>query len=123
MVKFNDLYSQYQLIKDKANKRLDKMFQDSSYINGPDVEIFEKNFATYVGAKYAVGVSNGTDAIKLSVKALQHKYRLYDETTLYIVPSNTFIATVLGIQQAGGIYIQSVDCDEYYQIDISKLEE
>jgi len=117
-IKFNDLNSQYLQIKKNLNKSFDRLFLDSSYINGPLVETFEQAFASYIGVKYAIGVSNGTDAIMLAVKSLD-----LEEAIIYI-PANTFIATILGAEQAiPKAKIELIDCDENYLIDIKELEE
>ena len=47
IVKFNDLKAQWDLIKNTAVPRLDNIFETCSYILGPDVRTFEKNFATH----------------------------------------------------------------------------
>ena len=51
-VKFNNLNAQYLEIKDNLSKSFDKLFNDSSYIGGPMVEEFEKEFSKYIGTKY-----------------------------------------------------------------------
>ena len=64
-VKFNDLNAQWQVIKEESTKGIDRLFERSNFILGEEVSQFEDSFAKYVGCKYAVGVSNGTDALKL----------------------------------------------------------
>ena len=68
------------------------------YILGEEVSAFEKEFAEYCGVKHCIGVSNGLDALKLILKA--YGYGPGDEV---IVPSNTYIATILAISQVGAI--------------------
>jgi dTDP-4-amino-4,6-dideoxygalactose transaminase len=116
---FNDLGKQWEVIKDDALPRIDNLFNSSSYINGPDVNTFENNFAQYIGTDYAVGVSNGTDALKLCVEALNLEGKVG-----IIVPANTFIATLLGAEMAlpNAEFILT-DCDEYYQMDMNTLED
>ena len=60
---FNNLGMQWDLIEQNVNSRMSDLFKSSAFINGPDVSTFEKNFAEYIGTEYAVGVSNGTDAL------------------------------------------------------------
>ena len=117
IIKFNDLGMQWELVKTDVMERMDSLFESSAYINGPDVRTFESNFANYIGTKYAVGVSNGTDALKLCVEALN-----LSGSVGIIIPANTFIATILGAEMSlpNAEYIL-VDCDEYYQIDTKKL--
>ena len=66
------------------------------YIMGPELEAFEEEFAAYMGAKYAIGLNSGLDALMLSVAALG--IGAGDEV---IVPANTYIATVLAVTANG----------------------
>ncbi len=66
------------------------------YILGDEVKNFEEEFTGYCGAKHCVGVANGLDALTISLKSLD-----LPEGSEVIVPSNTYIATVLSVLQAG----------------------
>ena len=66
------------------------------YILGDQVEAFEKEFAEYCGTEYCVGVASGLDALILSLRSLN--LREGDEV---LVPSNTYIATILAIVENG----------------------
>jgi dTDP-4-amino-4,6-dideoxygalactose transaminase len=68
------------------------------YIDGPAVVSFERQWAAYCGADYAVGVANGTDALELSLLALG--IGPGDEV---VVPTNTFIATAAAVVRVGAI--------------------
>ncbi len=87
------------------------------YILGKEVEEFEKEFAAYVGTKYAVGLGNGLDALWLSFRILG--IGKGDEV---IVQGNTYIASVMGItiNDATPVFVEP---DEYHQIDVDKIEE
>jgi len=87
------------------------------YIMGKELEQFEKNFAEYTGAKYAVGVANGLDALILGCRVLG-----IGEGDEVLVQANTYIASVMGISINGATPV-FVEPNEYYQIDASKLEE
>ena len=118
-VLFNDLKKQWDVIKDNALGRISNLFDSSSFINGGDVSIFENNFAHYIGSKYAAGVSNGTDAIKLCVQAIDPKGKVG-----IIIPANTFIATLLGAEMAcPNAEFVLIDCNKYYQMDLNILED
>lgn len=118
-IHFNDLYSQWQIIKEDCNKDIENFFRNSQFILGPQVKELELAFASYIGTKYAVGVSNGTDALKLAAQSLD----LNDKNTLVIIPANTYIATIFGIENAlPQATFKLIDCDEYYQMDTSILE-
>jgi dTDP-4-amino-4,6-dideoxygalactose transaminase len=66
------------------------------YILGGNVESFESEFASYCGVSNCVGVASGLDALLLSLKAFN-----FTPGSEVIVPSNTYIATILAILQAG----------------------
>ena len=83
-------------LEDELKKSFNRVLSRSWYINGIEVESFEKAFANYCGVKYCVGVGNGLDALTLSLKALG--IGIGDEV---IVPSNTYIATALAVTYAG----------------------
>ncbi|MBD3195013.1 MAG: aminotransferase class V-fold PLP-dependent enzyme [Candidatus Lokiarchaeota archaeon] len=119
-IQFNDLSKQWEVIKDTAKVRLDKLFEKSDFIGGKAIEVFEKNFAEFCGTEFAIGVSNGTDAIKLSLASLNIKNKCG-----VIIPANTFIATVLAPTYLRDLdhKLVLIDCDEYYQMDVALLEE
>ena len=62
MVQFNNLTAQWHEIKDAALPRINKMFESSAFVNGPEVQTFEENFAKWNGNKHCIGVSSGLDA-------------------------------------------------------------
>ncbi|MBY9007051.1 MAG: DegT/DnrJ/EryC1/StrS family aminotransferase [Candidatus Lokiarchaeota archaeon] len=119
-IRFNDLSKQWDVIKEEAKIKLDELFIKSDFIGGQAVKEFEDNFAKYIGTKYAVGVSNGTDALKISLASLD-----LDSPCGVIIPANTYIATALAITYLSHVKHELVliDCDEYYQIDPLLLEE
>jgi dTDP-4-amino-4,6-dideoxygalactose transaminase len=66
------------------------------YILGENVKKFEEEFAAYTGTKHAIGVASGLDAIILGLKLFD-----FPEGSEVIVPSNTYIATILAVMQCG----------------------
>jgi dTDP-4-amino-4,6-dideoxygalactose transaminase len=66
-----DLKSQYASLREEIRKVADELFGSQMFILGPRVEAFEKAIAAYVGAKHAIGVSSGTDALLASMMALR----------------------------------------------------
>lgn len=72
------------------------VLRGQQYILGPEVELFETNFAKFLGAGYAVGVGNGFDALVLAMKAV-----CIEPGDEVILPANTFIATANAIVQLG----------------------
>jgi dTDP-4-amino-4,6-dideoxygalactose transaminase len=88
------------------------------YILGESVAEFEREYADYCGTSYAVGVANGLDALILALKAFE-----FAPGTEIIVPSNTYIATLLAIvhNQLKPVLVEP-DINTY-NIDPAKIEE
>lgn len=83
---------------------------------GKPLQEFEAKFARLIGTKHALGVNSGTDAIKLSLKALGVGYG--DEV---ITTANTFVATVGAIAETGANPV-FVDCTDNFCMDVSQVE-
>ena len=109
---------------DRGFERYQKEFEEAAvgvlrsgwYILGPSVEKFEREFAEYTGADYAVGVASGLDALILAFRVLGIK-----EGDEVIVPANTYIASVMGVTVNGATPV-FVEPDEFHNIDASKME-
>ena len=115
-VPFFDMRAHYEGIKQELDSALLDTVASSHYILGPKLQQFENEFAKYCGAKYAVGVGNGLDAIRLSLKALG--VGPGDEV---LVPGHTFIATALAVVEAGASPVL-VDIDENtFNLDPQKI--
>ena len=95
---------------------LRKLVSSGEFTLGPFVEAFEKKFAGYIGVKHAIGTNTGTGALILSLKAVG-----VQPGSEVITVANTFIATAGAIVAAGARPV-FVDCDERYQIDVTKIE-
>ena len=95
---------------------LRKLVSSGEFTLGPFVEAFENKFAAYIGVKHAIGTNTGTGALILSLKAVGVR-----PGSEVITVANTFIATVGAIVAAGARPV-FVDCDERYQIDVTKIE-
>ena len=95
-VPFANIASAYFELKDEIDAAISRVLSGGRYINGPELEQFEEEFARYCGARHCVGVSNGLDALMLTLLALG--IGTNDEV---IVPSNTFIATWLSVSHSG----------------------
>jgi len=96
---------------------LKKFVKTGDFTLGKPLTVFEKNFAKLIGTRFAVGVNSGTDAIKLSLKAIGVVPG--DEI---ITAANTFVATVGAITEIGAKPI-FVDCNDSFCIDTTKIEE
>ena len=64
-----DLKTQYQLLKSEILAAVAAVFEDMQLFLGPNVRAFEEEFAAYCGAKHCIGVSSGTDALILALRA------------------------------------------------------
>ena len=93
-----------------------QVIESAAFILGPQVRQFESNFATYVGARYCVGVESGTAALVLALRALD-----IGEGDEVILPANTYIASALAISMAGAVPVL-VDMDANYLMDASLLD-
>ena len=91
-----DLKAQYASIRPEIAAAMQRVLDETCFILGPPLEEFERSFAAACGARHAVGVANGTDAIQLAFRALG--VGPGDEV---IVPGMTFIASAIGVTLAG----------------------
>ena len=92
------------------------------YLKGEHTQRFEKNYATYIGTKYCVGVANGLDALTLILRAYIEKGVMQPGDEV-IVPANTFIASILSISECGLTPVLVEPCIDTFQIDDSQIEE
>ena len=114
-VRYSYLKQQFSNCEDLW-KNLKKFVPTGDFTLGKHLKRFEKNFANLIGTKYAIGVNSGTDAIKLSLKALGIKQG--DEV---ITAANTFVATVGAINEVGA-KIVFIDCDDSFCMNVNHLE-
>lgn len=113
-----DLRAQYEPIRDEIRAAVEKVFDDLAFISGPYVQAFERQLASYVGARHAVGVSSGTDALLVALTALGVGPGDEVVTTPY-----TFFATVGCVTRLGARCV-FVDIDPAtYNIDVTRLQE
>ncbi|MBC2715000.1 MAG: DegT/DnrJ/EryC1/StrS family aminotransferase [Desulfobacteraceae bacterium] len=112
-----DLKAQYQSIKDECLKVTQDIYESQYFILGPYVEKLEKEIAEYCSAKYAVGVSSGTDALLLSLMAAKIGSGDRVITTPY-----TFFATAGAVSRVGAIPV-FVDIEpDTYNISPAKID-
>ena len=88
-IRMVDLKSQYEKIKPEVDAAIHEVIDTTSFINGPAVQRFQKNLEQYLGVKHVIPCANGTDALQVSMMALDLKPG--DEV---ITVSFTFVATV-----------------------------
>lgn len=106
----------FQKYQEAFEQKALEILRSGWYILGKEVSAFEEEFAAYVGAKHCVGLASGLDALWMAFRILG--IGAGDEV---LVQANTYIASVMGITINGATPV-FVEPDEYYQIDVSKLE-
>ena len=95
-VPFTDLAAMTKEVRAAIDVGWARLLEESQFIGGEAVEQFEQAWATYCGVPHAVGVANGTDALQLTLTALD--IGPGDEV---IVPANTFVASAEAVVLAG----------------------
>lgn len=109
---------QFHSYQDEIEAAVLKVLRSNRYILGEEVEALESEFANYIGVHAAIGVANGTDALEISIRALD--IGPGDEV---ITVSHTAVATVAAIEAAGAIPVL-VDVDPiYYTLNPEQLKE
>ena len=112
-----DLSAQYEALRGELEPIVLERLRACDYVGGASVKTFERSFATYCGARHAIGCGNGTDAIELLVRAAGLSRG--DEV---IIPASTFIATAVALMRAE-VRPVVVDCEAgSAAIDVSSLE-
>lgn len=99
MIKFLDLQKINANYQEQLLQKMKLVLDKGWFILGNEVKEFETNFANYCGNKHCIGVANGLDALILILKAYIQLGKLQKGDEV-IVPSNTYIATILAIFQA-----------------------
>ncbi len=112
-----DLKAQYQQIQSEIETAVIDVLRSGHYVLGPNVTAFENEAATFLGAKYAIGCANGTDALILALLALDIKAG--DEV---IVPSFTFMATAGAVAMVGATPVFADINLDTYNIDPKSIE-
>ncbi|MBI2036559.1 DegT/DnrJ/EryC1/StrS family aminotransferase [Candidatus Microgenomates bacterium] len=116
-IRFVNLIKQYRDNKKELDAAFLSVFKKGNFILGEQVELFEREFASYLGTEFGIGVASGTDALILSLKALG--INKGDEV---IIPANSY-PTAFAVAAAGAT-IKLVDIDEKtYNINTDKIEQ
>ena len=118
MIRYEDLKASNQHLFKSFRERFDQVLESGWFILGNHVKEFEEKFAAFHRLPYCIGVGNGLDALVLSMKS--YDIPLGSEI---IVPSNTYIATILAVIHAGLKPVLVEPNIATYNIDPSKIEE
>lgn len=112
-----DLKSQYLKIKDQIDTAVLDVVSSTAYINGPEVQDFAKELASYLGVKHVIPCANGTDALQIALMALGLK-----PGDKVVTPSFTYVATV-EVMALLGLVPVFVDVDmDNYTMDTEELK-
>jgi dTDP-4-amino-4,6-dideoxygalactose transaminase len=117
-INFANPKKQFLAHREEILEAITKVADQGNYVLGDSVEKFEESFATYIGSKYCASVASGTDALVLSLIALD--IGIGDEV---IVPSLTATATISAIQWVGATPVFVDVVENQYTISPSAVEE
>jgi len=117
-IPFLDLAAQHRALKREILEVVSEALDSAAFVGGAQVAAFEEEFARFTGSPFAVGLANGTDALRLALLALG----VGPGDHVVTVP-NTFIATTEAISQVGA-QIEFVDVDRASALmDPGRLED
>jgi len=121
MIKFLDLQKINTQYADELKQAAADVIDSGWYLLGNKVNYFENNLAKYIGVKYAIGVSNGLDALRLIFRAYI-EMGIMQKGDEIIVPANTYIATILAISDNGLVPVLVEPDINTYNLNISIIE-
>lgn len=96
MIEFLNLKAANREYRQELIEAATRVIDSGWYIQGTELKAFESEFAAYCGTKHCIGVANGLDALILTLRAWKELGKLKDGDEV-IVPSNTYIASILAI--------------------------
>jgi len=117
-IPFLNLSTIHERIRSEMQQVFTEVYDSNWYILGTNLEKFERDYAEYNNTNYCIGVSNGLDALILSLKALE-----IGKNDEVIVPSNTYIASVLAITRVGATPVFVEPKNDTYNINPDLIEE
>lgn len=116
-MEFRDLKRQYQYLKKEMDASIQKVIENTNFIQGSQVTDLEKTLADYTGMKYCVSCANGTDALQLALMA----WRVGPKDAVF-VPDFTFFSSGEVVSAVGAVPV-FVDVDpDTYNMDCGSLE-
>ena len=121
MIKFLDLQKINEQYSEEFKEAFERVLKSGWFILGKELEKFESQFAAYCGTKYCIGVANGLDALILILEAYK-ELGFMQKGDEIIVPSNTYIASIIAISKAGLVPILCEPNIKTYLIDNKLLE-
>jgi dTDP-4-amino-4,6-dideoxygalactose transaminase len=118
MIEYENLKKVNERYTKDFNAAFNEVLESGWFVLGRNVETFENEFAAYNGVKYCTGVASGLDALTISISALD-----LPAGSEIIVPSNTYIASILSVIHSGHVpvFVEPDICS--YNIDPQKIED
>lgn len=116
-IPFLDLGATWRELRPELDDAWHRVMDSGWYVTGRELEAFEREFATYCGARHCIGVANGLDALHLVLRAWG--IGPGDEV---LVPSHTFIATWLAVTYAGATPVPVEPDPATHLLDAARLE-
>lgn len=120
-VRFLDLKRLNNSFEPQLSDAVARVVRSGWYLQGYSVSSFENHFAEYIGVKHCILCGNGLEALTLILRACK-RLNWWPDDSEVIVPGNTFIATILAVQEAG---LKPVLCEpslSNYLLDVNQLE-
>ena len=118
MIEYENLKLANEKLFNKYKESFNDFLNSGWFILGDQVKKFEENFASFCNVKHCIGVASGLDALILAIDACN-----FPKNSEIIVPSNTYIATILAIVRNGFKPILVEPDINTYNIDPNKIEE
>jgi len=118
MIEYENLRKVNQPYFDEFNKVFNDVLESGWFVLGQNVEAFEREFADYIKINHCVGLASGLDALTIALKVLDLK-----EKSEIIVPSNTYIATILSVLLTGNTPVLVEPDIATYNIDPGRIED
>jgi dTDP-4-amino-4,6-dideoxygalactose transaminase len=117
VVKFLDLQAATAELRGELDAAVGRVLDSGWFLLGEELTAFEAEFAAYTGARHAIGVGNGLEALVLGLKALG-----VGEGDEVVVPANTYIATWLAVSAVGAAPIPVEPLPGTWNLDPARLE-
>jgi dTDP-4-amino-4,6-dideoxygalactose transaminase len=118
IIEYENLFRVNKPYFDKFKTTFEKVLESGWFILGKNVKEFESDFAEYNNVKYCSGVASGLDALTISLLALE-----LPKGSEIIVPSNTYIASILSVIHSGHIPVLVEPDLQTYNIDPLRIED
>ena len=118
MIEYENLKKVNEKLFDKYNNSFNEFIKSGWYVLGGQVGTFESDFSRFIGTNHCIGVASGLDALILAIDAFD-----FPDGSEIIVPSNTYIATILAIVRNGFTPILVEPDIATYNINPSKIED